>query len=322
MTTTIAKLCLTIAMLAPAAALAAPQSVTESARYTLADNDSRNDARQICASTAKRTALDKAGSLFESDLTAHKAEANGAVADDTRLQMRSYVAAVVGSEVVSERFEMDHDRLTVACTVKVTFDPDEVSKKLQEIAGNTELRRKLAAQQAEMDILANQVRKLSATMKPSAPNSAAAPLPLPSPALQQSLAAPQAAVASQTALSALPPPQYVPSRPNTYIDAPTQAAAAAPPVAIAPQATLSALPPPRYVPPLPYTYAAAPAQAPAPPQQVQAAYQPYQTATVTPQPAPAIVYYYYRPVPAYAARAAYLRRLAYARWYYASRQQW
>src|SRR5271156_4288133 len=113
MTTAFAKLCIALAALTPAAAFAATQSVTESARHVLADNESKNDARQICASTAKRTALDKAGSLFESDLTARKAESHGAVADDTSLQMRSYVAAVVGSEVVAEHFDMDSDRLTV-----------------------------------------------------------------------------------------------------------------------------------------------------------------------------------------------------------------
>lgn len=285
MTTALAKLCLTIAVLTPAAAFAATQSVTESARHVLADNESKNDARQICASTAKRTALDKAGSLFESDLTARKAESHGAVADDTSLQMRSYVAAVVGSEVVAEHFEMDNDRLTVSCTVRVTFDPDQVNKKLQEIAGNGELRQKLAAQQAEMDILASQVKSLSASVKsaaanaaqPAPPQAAAAPLP--------TLAAQQPAPQASGALSALPPPRYVPPRPVTYINPPAAVAA---------------------------------------PVQTQAVYQPAQTVTVYP-PAPTTYYYYqpyYQPAPVYAARIAYARRAAYARWYYAPRRDW
>lgn len=284
MTTMMGKICFAIAVLAPAASLAAPQSVTESARYTLADNDSRNDARQICVATAKRTALDKAGSLFESDLTAHTAEANGTVADDTRVRMRSYVAAVVGSEVVDEHFDVNNGRLTVSCTVRVTFDPDEVSKKLRDIAGTDELRRKIAAQQAQIEILENQVRALSATIRSSLPYRAAA---------------------AQPQLSGAPP-----AIANPALDQP----APSPEVAETPRAdppALPPLPPPRYVTPRPYAYAAPSVQAPAPAQA------PRPTVTVYP-PSPATVYYY-RPAPVYAVPTVYGPRYAYAGWYYAPR---
>jgi hypothetical protein len=283
--TVIDKIGIALTLLIPWAAHAAPQSVTESAQYVLTDNESKNDARQICASTAKRTALDKAGSLFESDLITHKSEASGSLADDTRLQMRSYVAAVVGSEVVGERFDMNNDRLTVSCTVRITFDPDEVSKKLQDIEGNVELRQKLAAQQAQMDILNSQIRTLRAEVASSKADHAAlaqsglsgAPPAIPDPAFRPSAPAPQVA-------------QVLPAAP-------------------------SSVPPPQYLMPQPYSYAAVPAPVP-PPTYAQF---PYQTVTVYPPPMP--IYYYYR-VPVYGARIAYAPRFAYARSYYASRRQW
>jgi len=252
MTTTMGKICFLIAVLAPAASLAASQSVTESARYTLADTDSRNDARKICVATATRTALDKAGSLFEADLTAHQAEANGTMADDTRLRMRSYVAAVVGSEVVDEHFDVSDGRLAVTCRVRVTFDPHEVRRKLQDIAGTDDLRKKLAAQQAQMEILENQVRTLSASIKASSPDRAAASQPQrsgarpssSSPLLNPPAPSPQVAEAPRAegpAPSPLPPPQYITPRPNTYVDPPAQA----------PPPAQTQTPYPRVYPPLP-----------------------------------------------------------------------
>jgi hypothetical protein len=181
MTMTFGSICLAIAALTPAAALAATQSVTETAKYMLADSDSRNDARQICASTAKRTALDRAGSVFESDLTTQKAETTAGINDNARLQMRSYVAAVVASEVVAEQFIVQNDRLLITCTVRISFDPDEVRRKLLEIAGHGDLRQKLAAQQTQMDNLEQRVRTLSDSVKAAAldrpPQVAAAPTP-------------------------------------------------------------------------------------------------------------------------------------------------
>jgi hypothetical protein len=305
MTTMIGKICITIAMLTPVAALAAPQSVSESAQYTLADNDSRNDARQICASTAKRTALDKAGSLFESDLTAHESEANGTMAGDTRLQMRSYVAAVVGSEVVAEHFDVNNDRLRVSCTVRITFDPNEVGKKLQDIAGSSELRQKLAAQQAQVDILENQVRKLSSSATPSLPDRAAAPPPpvlsnappaISNRALDQSAPSAQLAQAPQVQPSALPPPQYVLPRPDITATAPV-------PVLPPAQAQILYQRPTAYPPPPPAYYYYRPVPA-------------YRYDRPVPT-----YYYYYPPVTAYPARFADARRVAYGGWYYASRPQ-
>ncbi|HUN51588.1 MAG TPA: hypothetical protein VMU42_10740 [Candidatus Sulfotelmatobacter sp.] len=299
MTTITGKLCTALALLIPSAALAATQSVTETGRYVLNDNDSKNDARQMCVSIAKRTALDKAGSLFESDLTAHRAEGNGKVADDAHLQMRSYVAAVVRSEMLGEHFEMIGDRLAISCTVRLTFDPDEVNAKLRAIAGTSELSRKLAAQQAEMDILEHQVQSLSAKTKVAtiAPPAPGAPVPLAAMAMPAPtdpplpLERPNDAATRQAALQPLPPPLDVPSRPITTVPetAPTMAPAVA---QTAPQA-----PPPAY----------------------QVPYQaPYQTVTVYPPLPPTVYYYrYYRPAPAYAVRRIYAPRVAYTGgWYY------
>ena len=213
-------LCLA-ALLAPAAASAAVQSVTETAHYTLADSDSRNDARQICASNAKRTALDRAGSLFEADLTTRKSEAGDRLSDDTKLSMRSTVAAVVGAEVVAETFIVSNDRLAITCMVRLTFDPDEVRKKLADIAGTSDLRQKLAQQQAQLDLLQSQMRTLSLAQRPVT----ASPTPAPGPPIvkRESEPVPPLSQADPDEEAPLPPAHAAPPwRQQAYNAPPAQ----------------------------------------------------------------------------------------------------
>jgi hypothetical protein len=212
------------------AASAEMMSVTESASYPMSDEDSRNSGRQHCVESAKHSALDRAGSVFESELKNERSESGQ---DEARLKMRSYFAGVVSSEMVGDRVDVDgQGRATETCTVKIGYDPGTVTAKMREIADAEGLRKQVAAQQSTIANLQNQVYQ---AQQPPPP--AAAPTP-------------------QMTASALPPDGFT---------APPQVAAAAPTPPV-PHALVPYTPPqaPRPVYATAPVYYASPAPAPRP----------------------------------------------------------
>jgi len=131
-------------------------SVTESASYPMSDEESRKDGRQHCVEAAKHTALDRAGSVFESELSNDRRESGQ---DEARLKMRSYFAGVVSSEMVGDRIDVDpQGRATETCTVRIGYDPGTVTAKMREIADAERLRKQVAQQQITIAGLQDQVR--------------------------------------------------------------------------------------------------------------------------------------------------------------------
>ena len=223
------------------AASADMMSVTESASYPMSDEESRKDGRQHCVEAAKHTALDRAGSVFESELNNERSELGQ---DEARLKMRSYFAGVVSSEMVGDRIDVDpQGRATENCTVRIGYDPGTVTAKMHEIADAEGLRKQVAQQQVTIAGLQDQVR------------------------LAQQPPPPAAAPAPQVIASALPPPGFD-TPPQMQAAAPAAAPAYAPPHALVPPL----MPAPRvYGPPPPALVAVPPAPrpvvyyAPAPP---------------------------------------------------------
>lgn len=220
------------------AASAEPLSVTESASYPMSDEESRNAGRQHCVESAKHTALDRAGSVFEADLRNERSESGQ---DEAKLKMRSYFAGVVSSEMVGDRVDIDPEgRATETCTVRLGYDPETVAAKMREIADAEGLRQQVAAQQTTIASLQDQMRQ---SQQPPAPQATVSPLPpngfAPPPQVQTAQAAPPAPrpaapvyyVPASAALVPVPPPAPAP-RPVYY--APPPAAPAPRPVYYAP----------------------------------------------------------------------------------------
>src|ERR1700761_5724457 len=114
------------------AASAETMSVMESASYTMSDEETRNEGRHHCVESAKHTALDRAGSVFESELTSDASEVGK---DEARLKMRSYFAGVVSSQMVDDHVDVDPTGRTIeSCTVRIGYDPETVSAKMRDIA--------------------------------------------------------------------------------------------------------------------------------------------------------------------------------------------
>jgi len=169
------------------AASADMMSVTESASYPMSDEESRKDGRQHCVEAAKHTALDRAGSVFESELNNERSESGR---DEAKLKMRSYFAGIVSSEMVGDRIDVDpQGRATENCTVRIGYDPGTVTAKMHEIADAEGLRKQVAQQQITIAGLQDQVR-----LAQQPPPGFDAPPQVPSAAPAPHYAAPHALV--------------------------------------------------------------------------------------------------------------------------------
>jgi hypothetical protein len=229
----------------PLPAMAAMQSVTESAVYAMSETDSRSDARQKCADNAKRAALDRAGSVFEARLAVDRREGGP---DSSQLSMHSTVAGVVGSEIVSSQLDVFGETTRMSCEVRITYDPDTVTRKMADLADAEGLRRQVAYQQATIAALQQQ---------PSGP-----------PPVQIAQGPAPAANAGA------PPPSFAP--PPTYQNAPVYQGPPAyspPPVYAPPPPVYATTPPVQTVAYVRPAYYAVPATAPPPPRVYLAAVQ-------------------------------------------------
>jgi len=199
------------------AASADMMSVTESASYPMSDEESRKDGRQHCVEAAKHSALDRAGSVFESELDTERSESGR---DEARLKMRSYFAGVVSSEMVGEHIDVDpQGRATETCTVRIGYDPGAVTAKMREIADAEGLRKQVAQQQITIAGLQEQVR-LAQQPPPG----------FEAPPQMQAQAAPAAAAPVYAAPHALVPPLA----PHVYGPPPAALAAVPPAPVLAP----------------------------------------------------------------------------------------
>ena len=215
-------------------AAAAMHSVTESANYTLSDTDSRNDGRQKCVDSAKRIALDKAGSVFEAEMTASRQEMG---TDQAQIKMRSTFAAVVSSKIVSEQMDLWGDRAIVHCAVEVTYDPEVVTQKMHDLADAEGLRKQVAQQQDTIVALQDQVRE--AQQAPA--------VPAPVPGAPASLPVQSAPAYAPPQPAYQPPPQaYLAPTPRTYY-APPPVVSYAAPQSVYPVRYVYAYASPRYV---------------------------------------------------------------------------
>src|SRR3970040_411089 len=92
-----------------ASAFAEVQTITATYTYILGDNDSRNDARQLCFLQAKREVLQKAESFIQSQSVVHTFDLN-------KDQMTSYSAAVLSVEIVKEDVGLSNGQHTLTLT--------------------------------------------------------------------------------------------------------------------------------------------------------------------------------------------------------------
>lgn len=144
----------------PSLTFAKTEIVYASYKYVMGDNDTKNDAKRICFLEAKRRCLEKVGSYVESITEVQNYRL-------TKDEIKSYTAAIVKVEVVSEKISFEGQSVVINTKVKAEVDADHTRKELQRIAGDKGLQARIKEQQNQIDSLESKIRKLQAELHSS-----------------------------------------------------------------------------------------------------------------------------------------------------------
>ena len=145
------------ALVLPPVAVAEVQTITATHTYVMGDNDSRNDARQLCFLVAKRKVLEIAGSFIQSSTEVKNF-------DLTRDQITSYSAAVLSVEIVKEDYSFTNGHNSLTLTVKADVDVADVQKRLAAIVADKSFQGKIEGQQQQIRQLEQQVQALNSRL--------------------------------------------------------------------------------------------------------------------------------------------------------------
>lgn len=142
-----------ILMLLPSFALAKTETVFANFKYTMGDNDSKNDAKRIAFVEAKRLAIEKAGILIESETVV----TNSTLTKD---EIKSYTGAIIKVEIDKEIFETTGNIQILNMTVKAKIDTDSVKQVIENIKNDKGLQKKLTEQQKNITALENKLNEI------------------------------------------------------------------------------------------------------------------------------------------------------------------
>jgi hypothetical protein len=145
------------ALILPTGAFAEVQTITATHTYILGDNDSRNDARQLCFIQAKQKVLEQAESFIQSHSVINNFEL-------TKDQITSYSAAVLSVETVTEDVGLSNGQNTLTLTVKTDVDVDQVNTLLAAIVADKNLADRVAQQHQQILELEEQVQTLNSRL--------------------------------------------------------------------------------------------------------------------------------------------------------------
>jgi hypothetical protein len=151
--------------LAVTPANAKPTVLTESCSYVMGDNDTKNDARQLCFLQAKRKLLEKAGAFIQSKVTVQ----NGRLTKD---QVATYSAAILQVEVTKERTTYNGQNMVMELEVRARVDVDDVRRRLSQIADDKSVQGKIDVQQKQIKTLESDVANLRGLLNQAGPKEA------------------------------------------------------------------------------------------------------------------------------------------------------
>ena len=131
------------ALTLPTVVSAETQTLIATHTYIMGDNDSRNDARQLCFLEAKRKVLEKAGVYIESVSEVKDFQL-------TKDKITSFAAAILRVEIVKENFAFENGHNTLTLTVKSDVDGADVQMRLAAIVADKGLQDRIAGQQQQI----------------------------------------------------------------------------------------------------------------------------------------------------------------------------
>lgn len=134
-------------------AYSASESVFASYKYTMGDNDTKNDAKRICFLEAKRLAIEKAGTYIESSTEVKNFSL-------TRDEIRTFAGAIVKVDIASEEIKFVGENQVVLMTVKADVDIDSFRERVKQIKSDKELEKKVIDQQRQLQGIEDKVKQL------------------------------------------------------------------------------------------------------------------------------------------------------------------
>lgn len=131
----------------------ASESVFASYKYTMGDNDTKNDAKRICFLEAKRLAIEKAGTYIESSTEIKNFQL-------TRDEVRTFAGAIVKVDIASEEIKYVGENQVILMTVKADVNIDSFRERVKQIKADKELETKVKDQQQQLQMVENKLKDL------------------------------------------------------------------------------------------------------------------------------------------------------------------
>jgi hypothetical protein len=135
----------------------AGEIIYASYKYTMGDNDTKNDARRICFLEAKRLAIEKAGTYLESTTEVR----NFQLARD---EIRTFAGAILKVEIASEEVKFVGESVTIFMTVKADVDVEAFRERVKQIKADRDLEAKVKEQQLQIGAMEGKIKDLQKTL--------------------------------------------------------------------------------------------------------------------------------------------------------------
>ena len=143
--------------------------------YTMGDNDTKSDARQLCFLYAKRQCLEKAGTFVQSELKVRKTEKMGSSVSSydelTQQDISTFTGAFVKVDIVSEQWAYSGESMTITVAVKAIVDVVFIYEQILAIQQDKEQQQLVNAQQEQLNQIEADILDLQRHLLVSAPDS-------------------------------------------------------------------------------------------------------------------------------------------------------
>lgn len=151
-------------------------TVFASYTYTMGDNDTKSDARQLCFLYAKRQCLEKAGTFVQSELKVRKQEQLGSSGDSykelTQQDISTYTAAFVKVATVSEEMNYSGGTISITMSVEAVVDMQTLFDQIIAVQNNDQLVKRVRDQQDQITKIESNIKELQNQLGAESPKDA------------------------------------------------------------------------------------------------------------------------------------------------------
>ena len=137
--------------------VAQAETITVTQRYLMGDNDSRNDARQVCFLLGKRKILEKAGTFISSNT---KVSLGRLEQDD----ITSIAGSILSVETKDENWSFAGENMAVTLTLQADVDSKKMDKELRSILDSSSAQKQIAEQRRDLNQLERKITKLQSQL--------------------------------------------------------------------------------------------------------------------------------------------------------------